>query len=106
MSYLLFCRSLVSLLCLAGCAFTLWFLLSNGSLCLNAGKLGIDHDTTTILAYDNLLVHLNIELSLWWNLIEATTASIALHIDHSQSVAHTLANTLKALQQSWFNQRL
>ena len=66
---------------------TLWFLLRCVFLYFHTGQFGINHDTTTILTYNDLLVHLDIQLSLRRNLVEATTTSITLHIDNAQSVS-------------------
>ena len=43
-------------------------------LLLNAGKLGIDHDTAAVLANDDFLTHADIQLTLRRNLVEATAA--------------------------------
>ena len=59
-----------------------------------------------MLADNNLLVHLYVKLSLWRNLVEATTAGITLHVNDSKAVACVLANTLEALQQALLNLQL
>ena len=56
-----------------------------------------------MLTNDNLLVHLHVKLSLWWNLVEASATSVALHIYYAQTVTSVLAYALEALQQSALN---
>ena len=48
-------------------------------------------------------MHLDVELALRWNLIEAATTSITLNVNNAQTVAGTIADTLEALEQTWFN---
>ena len=48
-------------------------------------------------------MHLDVELTLWRNLVEATTASIALHINNSETVACVLTNALEACEQTRLN---
>ena len=90
----------LSSLGLADSTLALGLLLGLSHHHLNAGELRIDHDTSTILAHDNLLVHLDVELTLWRNLVEATTASIALHINNSETIACVLTNALEACEQT------
>ena len=71
-------------------------------LFLYTSKFGIDHDTTTILADDNFLMHLDIELSLWRNLIEASTACITLDIHYCQTVTRIFPYSFKCSQQAGF----
>ena len=47
-------------------------------------------------------MHLDVELTLGRNLIEATATSIALHIDDAESVAGILADALEAGEQTRF----
>ena len=89
----------VCLLGAAGGALALGLVVHSG-LSLHTGQLGIDEDTAAIFAYQDLLVHLDVELSLWRNLVEAATTGVALHIHDTQSVAGTLANALEAGQQA------
>ena len=79
------------------------FVLSH--LHLHTSQLRIDENTTAVLAHDDLLVHLDIELTLWRNLVEATTASITLHIHDTQTIASTLADTLEAAEQTSVDSR-
>ena len=67
-----------------GAALGLFF---SRSLDLNTGQFGVDHDATAIFADDDLLAHADVELTLGRNLVEATTAGIALHINDAQTVA-------------------
>jgi hypothetical protein len=40
-----------------------------------------------MFTYNYFLVHTDIELTLWWNLVEATSAGIALHRNNSEAIA-------------------
>ena len=46
-------------------------------------------------------MHLDVELALWWNLIEAATAGITLYVDDAQAVAGILADALERREQAW-----
>ena len=98
-------KSLFSILCLllANSALTLWLLLCCRSLNLNTSQFWVDQDTTAVLTRDNLLVHLDIQLALRWNLVEATTTSITLYVNDTQTIASTLTNTLEAREQTRLN---
>ena len=50
-------------------------------------------------------MHLDIELALWWDFIEASSTSIALYIDDSQSVARISTDALETGKQTWFDFR-
>ena len=52
---------------------------------LDACEFAVNHDTTAIFAYDNLLVHLDIYLALWWNLVVATATGITLLYDDTET---------------------
>ena len=67
------------------------------------GKFGIDHDASAIFTNDNFFTHLDIELSLRRDAVEATTARITLDIDHSQTVAGILTNTFESREQTGLN---
>ena len=58
-----------------------------GTLNLHTCKFGVDHDATAVFAHDNLLAHADVELTLRWNLVEATTASITLHVNDAETIA-------------------
>ena len=62
---------------------------------LNACQFRVDHDTATIFANDDFLVHLDVEMALWRNLVEATAASVALYIDDAKTVTCALADALE-----------
>ena len=94
--------SILSLLA-ARYALALWLLICGWSLNLYTCQLWVDEDTAAILTRDNLLVHLDIQLALRRNLVEATTAGITLHVYDAQSVAGTLADALEAGEQTWLN---
>ena len=74
---------------------TCLFILHSRLFNLHAGQLRVNHDTSAILAYDDFLVHLDVKLTLWRNLVETSTASITLHIDNPQTVACILADALE-----------
>ena len=92
---ILFCLSLLS-----SCSALLLRLLLHSGFRLHTSKFRIDEDTSTVFADDDLLVHLDIQLTLWRNLVETTTAGITLHVDDTQSVAGTLADALEAGKQT------
>ena len=100
-----FSKSLFSILSLlaAGNALALWLLICIRSLDLHTCQLWVDEDTAAVLTRDDLLVHLDIQLALRWNLVEATTTCITLHINDTQTIAGTLADTLEAGEQTWLN---
>ena len=60
-------------------------------------QLRIDQDTSTVLADDDLLVELQVYLTLGGNFIEATSASIAVNRNNSQSITSSLADTAKGV---------
>ena len=48
-------------------------------------------------------MHLDVELALRWNLVEATATCITLHVNDTQTVAGTITDALEALEQTWLN---
>lgn len=70
---------------------------------LEACEFAVNHDTTAIFAYDNLLVHLDIYLALWWNLVVATATGITLLYGDTKTVTGTLADALETCQQTGLN---
>ena len=62
---------------------------------LHTSQFRVNHDTSAVFANDYFLVHLDVQLALWGNLVEATATSITLHIDDTQTIACILANTLE-----------
>ena len=66
-------------------------------------QLRIDQDTSTVLADDNLLVELQVYLTLGGNFIEATSASIAVNRHNSQSVTGSFTDTTKGMKQTLLN---
>ena len=48
-------------------------------------------------------MHFDVELTLRWNLIEATTAGITLHINNTETVASVFTDTLEWRKETWFN---
>ena len=48
-------------------------------------------------------MHLDVELTLGWNLVEAATTGITLHVDDTQSVACVFADTLERREQTRLN---
>ena len=69
-----------SLCCgLAHRALALWLLFGFcRNFLLHSGEFGVDHDASAVFADNDFLVHLDVELSLWRNLVEASAASICL----------------------------
>ena len=60
-------------------------------------QLRIDQDTSTVLADNDLLVELQVYLTLGGNFIEATSASITVNRNNSQSITSSLADTAKGV---------
>ena len=85
-------KSILVSSCLTGAALGSLNLLD---LLLNAGKLGINHDTAAVLANDDFLAHADIKLTLWRNLVKATAARLALYINDTQTVTCIVADTLE-----------
>ena len=56
-------------------------------------EFGIDEDTTAVFADDDLLMELQINLTLGWNLVEATTASITIDGYDSKTIAGSFTDT-------------
>ena len=81
-------------------------LLVNGLVEFHTSQFRIDHDSSAVLANDDLLVHLDVELTLRRNLVEATTASITLHVNDTQTVAGILTDTLVTGKQTLFDLQL
>ena len=63
-------------------------------------KFRVDHNTSAIFTNDNFLTHFDIELSLRWNTIETPSTRVALNINHCQTIACVLTNSLKCRQQT------
>jgi len=53
------------------------FVFFGEELCFG-GHVGVDHDASAIFANDDFLAHANVHLTLWRNLVEATTAGVTL----------------------------
>ena len=53
-----------------------------------------------MLTNDDFLVHLHVELTLWWYLVEATATGITLYIHNTQTIACILTDALETLQQT------
>ena len=51
-------------------------------------------------------MHLDVELTLGWNLIETTTAGITLHINNTQTVAGIFTDALERSEQTGLNLNL
>ena len=60
-------------------------------------QLRIDQDTSTVLADDDLLVELQVYLTLGGNFIEATSASIAVNRNNSQPITSPFADAAKGV---------
>ena len=85
---------------LGACGTATLGLLSYRTIKPNTSQLRINHDTAAILAYDDFLAHTDIQLALRGNLVEASTASITLHVDDTQTIVAILADTLERTQQT------
>ena len=72
---------------------------------LNACQFRINKNASAIFTNDDFFAHTNVELTLWRNLSEATSAGITLHINNAKTVSAVLADALETLQQSWFDER-
>ena len=57
---------------------------------LDACEFAVNHDTTAIFAYDNLLEQLDIHLELCWKLVVATATGITLLSGATENVAGAL----------------
>lgn len=53
-----------------------------------------NENSTAVLTYDKLLTLTDINLALWWDTIEATTASITTDSYNSKTVANVRADTV------------
>ena len=62
---------------------------------LDAGKSGVDHDSAAVLTHDHFLVELYFHLLLRGDAVEATAASVTLHIHNAEAVAGILAYALE-----------
>ena len=56
-------------------------------LLLNTCKFRVNHNAATVLANDDFLSHADIQLTLWWNLAEATATSITLNVNDTKTIA-------------------
>ena len=72
-----------------------FLLLHSWFVNLNTCQFRVNHDTSAVFAHDDFLVHLDVQLALWWNLVKATATGITLHIHNTKSVAGILANALE-----------
>ena len=63
----------------------------------------IDQDTTAVLTNDDLTTHTDLELHLRWDLVEATTAGVAVHSDYCQAVAIALTYFAVGFDETWFD---
>ena len=61
-------------------------------------QLRIDEDTTAVFADDDLLVKLQVYLTLGWNLVEAATASISVDGHYGKTIASTLTDTVEGME--------
>ena len=80
MSVYLFIRKHLSLIfsllvsLLTDSSSTLWLILL--AYQFYTSQFGVNHNTATVFANDNLLTHTDIQLTLRWNLVEATATSL------------------------------
>ena len=79
--------------------------LFSGLGCLDTSQFGIDENAAAILAHDDFLVHLDIQLALRRDFVEATSTRVTLYGDDTESVTGTLTDALERLQQAAFDFR-
>ena len=60
-------------------------------------QLGVDEDTTAVFADDDLLVKLQVYLTLGGDLIEAATTSITVDRHYGQTIASTLTDAVEGM---------
>ena len=58
-----------------------------GLVLFDTCKLGVNHNATAVLTYDNFFAHTNIHLTLRGYLAETTCTSITLYIYDTKTVA-------------------
>lgn len=58
----------------------------------------VDHDTATIFAHNHFLVHLDFDLLLRGNAVEAATAGVTVDDDDAETIAGILADTLECIE--------
>ena len=68
----------------------------------NACQFRVYHNAAAIFANNDFLARTDVQLTLRRNFVEATAASIALHIDNAQTVARILTDTFERLQEARF----
>lgn len=69
----------------------------------NILEVVVNQDTSAVLANDNFLSLLDVQLTLRWNLVKATSTSITGNSNYSKSVAGILADTLECCQKTLFD---
>lgn len=88
-----------------GANYLLYVQRSESDLCfgLNACEFGVNEDAAAVFANDDFLVHLDFELLLWGDAVEATTASVTLDVNHAKAVASIFADALEGSECAWVN---
>ena len=85
--------------------FSVWQnLLALGSL--NAGDFRINENAAAVFADDDFLVHLDFELLLRGDAVEAAAAGVALDVDNTQAVAGIFADALEGIERIGVDFRL
>ena len=85
--------------------FSVWQnLLALGSL--NAGDFRINENAAAVFADDDFLVHLDFELLLRGDAVEAAAAGVALDVDNTQTVAGIFADALEGIERIGVDFRL
>ena len=85
--------------------FSVWQnLLALGSL--NAGDFRINEDAAAVFADDDFLVHLDFELLLRGDTVEAAAAGVALDVNNTQTVAGIFADALEGIERIGVDFRL
>ena len=59
-------------------------------------KVGVDHDAAAVFADDYFFVHLDFDLALWGDAVEAAAAGVAVDGYYAESVARILRMRLNA----------
>ena len=69
-----------------------------GGLCVDACKLGVNHDASAIFADDDFFVHLDLHLFLGRYAVEAAAACVALDIYDAEAVAGVFAYAFESCE--------
>lgn len=74
-------------------------LLSGCNLCFgDTGEFRVNHDAAAVFADDYFFVHLDFDLALWGDAVEATAAGIAVDGYYAESVARIFTDAFECLK--------